>query len=123
MSRQAMARITPQATAPSEGEQRRHPRYSVQYALRYAAKVGGKTIRGAGMLVDVSMEGCGIQGSCPVKQGDRLIIELQIPKSKVVLRLEGVTVMWASGSRFGVKSEECSKLVSQLDLVPPASRP
>lgn len=123
MSRQTAARIIPPGAAPAESEQRRHPRYAVQYGLRYEAKAAGKTIRGAGMLVDVSMEGCGIQGSCPVKQGDRLTLEIQVSRSKIALRLDGVIVMWASGSRFGVKSEECCKLVSQLDLIPSVPRP
>lgn len=71
------------------------------------------------MLVDVSISGCGIQGSCPVKQGAALVVEIQVPKTKMALRLEGVRVMWASGSRFGVTSEECAKIVSQLELLPP----
>ena len=119
MTRHAAARA--EAPRPAQGtvDQRRHPRFSVQYRLRYSTRVGGKTIRGEGMLVDVSLSGCGIQGSCPVRQGDALVLEILIPKTKMALRLEGVRVMWASGSRFGVTSEECAMMVSQLELLPP----
>ncbi len=119
MPRQAVAQVEPVSTT---NEHRRHPRYTVQYQLRYSAKIGGKTVRGGGTLIDVSAEGCGIQGSCPVRQGDRLALEIQVPKNKVVLRLEGVTVMWASGSRFGVKSDECCKILAQLNLLPSHSQ-
>lgn len=119
MTERAAPRAEPSRSAQSAVDQRRHPRFAVQYRLRYSTKVNGKTIRGEGLLVDVSMSGCGIQGSCPVKQGAALVMEIQIPKTKMALRLEGVQVMWASGSRFGVASEECAKIVSQLELLPP----
>ncbi len=117
MARQAPARVPVVAEVANTNEQRRHTRYVVHYGLRYRLKVGGKAISGVGMLVDVSVEGCGIQGSCPVKQGDLVTIEIQLPNSKVALGLKDVPVMWASGSRFGVKSEECSKIVTQLGLI------
>ncbi|GKS60367.1 hypothetical protein YTPLAS18_38940 [Nitrospira sp.] len=119
MTQHAAARAEPPQQAKDPVDQRRHPRIAVQYRLRYSTKVSGKTIRGEGMLVDVSISGCGIQGSCPVKQGAALVVEIQVPKTKMALRLEGVRVMWASGSRFGVTSEECAKIVSQLELLPP----
>lgn len=118
MPKSAAARIKPDATVPASHDHRRHPRYTVQYQLRYSVKVSGKTVRGGGMLVDVSQEGCGIQGSVPVKQGDRLTLEINVGKNTLALRLEGVVVMWASGSRFGVKSDECCKILSQLNLLP-----
>ena len=118
MARQDAVRAPIPHSATGSAEQRRHPRYEVQYRLRYSATIGGKTIRGEGMLVDVSVSGCGIQGSCPVKQGDALVLEIQVPSTKTAHRLEGVRVMWASGSRFGVTSEECAKIVSQLELLP-----
>ena len=118
MTRHAVVRAEAPRPEPGTVEQRRHPRFSVQYRLRYSTTLGGKTIRGEGMVVDLSLSGCGIQGSCPVKAGDALILEIQIPKTKMTSRVEGVRVMWASGSRFGVMSEECAKIVSQLDLLP-----
>lgn len=117
MARQTAAHVQVGSEVASTNEQRRHTRYVVHYGLRYRLKVGGKTVSGVGMLVDISVEGCGIQGSCPVRQGDLVTIEIQVPSSKVALELKDVPVMWASGSRFGVKSEECGKFVSQLGLV------
>ncbi len=122
MARQAAARVQVVSEVANTNEQRRHTRYVVSYGLRYRLKVGGKTVSGAGMLVDISVEGCGIQGSCPVKQGDLITIDIQLPNNKMALRLKDVPVMWASGSRFGVKSEECSKVVSHLGLVQSAPR-
>ncbi|MFO0775219.1 MAG: PilZ domain-containing protein [Nitrospiraceae bacterium] len=119
MANQSAAQPEPVVPVASTCEHRRHPRYTVHYNLRYTAKVNGKTIRGGGTLIDVSVEGCGIQGSAAVKQGDRLALEISL--RKVTLLLKDVVVMWASGSRFGVKSVECSKLVLQLELLPPQS--
>jgi hypothetical protein len=119
MTRQAIGSTLNSLISHRPGEQRRHTRYPVQYRLCNKAKIKGKTVRGEGMLVDVSLEGCGIQGSCPVKQGECLSMEIHLPLSKVALRLTNVMIMWASGSRFGVKSVECSKIVPQLGLLPP----
>ncbi len=119
MTRPAAAQRSFPQDAQGPSQQRRHPRYTVLYRLRYSTKLGGKTVGGEGMLVDVSLSSCGIQGSRPVKPGDALTLEIQIPKSKVGVRLDGMRVMWASGFRFGVTSEECETIVSQLRLLPP----
>lgn len=118
MPKSAAARVPSAESVPAAHEHRRHPRYTVQYRLRYSANVDGEAVQGGGMLVDVSQEGCGIQGSVPVKQGDRLTLEITVGSSARAFRIEGVVVMWASGSRFGVKSDECWKILSQLDLLP-----
>ncbi|MGE3151420.1 MAG: PilZ domain-containing protein [Nitrospiraceae bacterium] len=118
MPRKATAQASQQNIISIGAEKRRNLRYPVQYRLRYTGKIGSRHVRGEGVLVDVSLEGCGIQGSCPVEQGHLLTLQIDLPQKNLVMTLEHAIVRWASGGRFGIESPECSRLAAQLGLVP-----
>lgn len=118
MPRRATAQTSQQNIIPTGAEKRRHLRYPVQYRLRYTGKIGSRYVRGEGVLVDVSLEGCGIQGSCPVEQGHELTLQIDLPLKKLAVTLNRAVVRWASGGRFGIESPECSRLAAQLGLLP-----
>lgn len=118
MPRKSTAQALHQDMTPVGEEKRRHLRYAVQYRLRYTGKIGSRYVRGEGVLVDVSLEGCGIQGSCPVERGQQLILQIDLPQKKLAMTLEHAIVRWASGGRFGIESPECSRLAAQLGLLP-----
>ena len=122
MPRKAMAQASQQDLISIGAEKRRHLRYPVQYRLRYTGKIGSRYVRGEGVLVDVSLEGCGIQGSCPVERGHQLTLQLDLPQEKLAMTLERAIVRWASGGRYGIESPECSRLAAQLGLLPMVSR-
>jgi hypothetical protein len=118
MPRKSMAHALQQDSIPTGAEKRRHLRYPVEYRLRYTGKIGSRDVCGEGVLVDVSLEGCGIQGSCPVERGDQLNLQIDLPQKKLAMTMEYAIVRWASGGRFGIESPECSRLAAQLGLLP-----
>ena len=121
MPRKATVQAAQENIIPPGAEKRRHLRFPVQYRLRYAGKIGSRYVRGEGVLVDVSLEGCGIQGSCPVEQGHELTLQIDLPQRKLAMTLNRAVVRWASGGRFGIESPECSRLAAQLELLPVVS--
>jgi hypothetical protein len=99
MPRKITAQAAKQDIVPVGAEKRRHLRYPVRYRLLYTGVIGDRHVRGEGVLVDVSLEGCGIQGSCSVERGHRLTVQIDIPQKKLTMTLEHAIVRWASGGR------------------------
>ena len=58
---------------------------------------------GEGWVIDLSMRGCLVEGSVPVKAGDRLQLRLCLPDSHPSICVSVAVVQWAQGRRFGVE--------------------
>jgi len=88
----------------AQGELRCSPRVPVLCRLTYSGVSEGTLIVGEGGVVDLSQEGCGIQGNRSVRTGMLLTLCMYFIDSERPIILEEVRVVWVEGERFGVQS-------------------
>lgn len=83
-------------------------RTSVSFGLMYSGLNEDDVLLGDGTVVDLSETGVGIRGNRHVTVGMELTLFLYLPdESDPLFILEG-TVVWSSGSQFGVVLNELS---------------
>ena len=87
---------------------RKHARVVVQRRVEYRYAQG----QGDGMLMNLSLHGCGINGVPSFSCGTRLRLRLWLPDQTLPVTVEQAVVRWVKADQFGV---------SFLD-VPPETR-
>ena len=63
----------------------------------------GINVQGEGVIRDISLRGCQIEGTVIVKPGTKLTLVLALPDSPTVV--DRTVVVWSDGRRFGVWHE------------------
>jgi hypothetical protein len=63
----------------------------------------GINVQGEGVIRDISLLGCQIDGSVSVRPGTRLSLVLALPNSPVVV--DRTVVVWSDSNRFGLRHE------------------
>ena len=86
-----------------QAELRRSPRVPVHCRLTYSGVSEGTIIVGEGAAVDLSQEGCAIQGNQSVKIGMLSTLSLDFFDSERPIIIEKVRVVWVKGERFGTE--------------------
>lgn len=84
-------------------ERRGNPRLPVSFKLMYSAITRGDVLIGDGTVVDLSKDGLGIRGNCPVRAGLELTMFLYLPDGNDPLFVLEANVAWTSGNLFGVE--------------------
>jgi hypothetical protein len=87
--------------SPKGREVRRSERAPVECQLYYA----GIGIQGQGTLSNLSIEGCQVQGTIPVKKGTKLTIIILHPETQHPIIVDKTRVAWSKGRRFGLSHE------------------
>jgi len=77
---------------------RKHPRVVVQRRVEYRHTQG----QGEGMLMNLSLHGCGVKGAPPFSCGTRLRLRLWLPDQAHPVAVEQAVVRWVKDDRFGV---------------------
>lgn len=90
-------------------ERRRIGRTCVSLSLMYSGINGEDVLIGDGSVVDLSEDGLGIRGNCPVNAGMELTLFLYLPNDEEPLFVSEATVAWTAGSLFGVEFKEVSR--------------
>jgi hypothetical protein len=75
----------------------------------YSGINGEDVLIGDGSVVDLSEDGLGIRGNCPVNAGMELTLFLYLPNDEEPLFVSEATVAWTAGSLFGVEFKEVSR--------------
>jgi hypothetical protein len=80
----------------------------------------GVDVQGEGIIQDISLEGCRIEGNVPVRSGTKLSLVLAIPSLHSPTVIDRTLVVWSNSSRFGLRHElllpsERAQLVRFLD--------
>ena len=65
----------------------------------------GVDVQGEGIIQDISLEGCRIEGNVAVKPGTKLSLVLALPSSYSPTVVDRTLVVWSNGSRFGLRHE------------------
>ena len=77
---------------------RKHARVAVQRSVEYRHAQG----QGDGMLMNLSLHGCGINGAPPFSGGTRLRLRLWLPDQALPVTVEQAIVRWVKDDSFGV---------------------
>ena len=91
----------PIVQSPKGRQVRRSKRPPVECRLYYA----GIGIQGQGTLSNLSIEGCHVQGTIPVKKGTKLTIIILHPETSHPIIVDKARVAWSKGRRFGLSHE------------------
>jgi hypothetical protein len=94
--------------------QRQAPRTVLNCQVYYS----GINVQGEGVVRNVSLRGCQIEGSLSVRPGTKLSLVLVLPHSPVVV--DRAAVVWSDDNRFGLQHElllptERTRLETLLD--------
>jgi hypothetical protein len=84
-------------------EQRKEPRISGRFKVRYSGTHAEKIIMGHAMVVDLSRHGFGLRGGRGIKAGMELALFLELPDTDDRLCIPQAFVSWTKGHRFGVE--------------------
>ncbi len=104
-------------------ERRRSPRFPVEFTLDFIAHLD---TMGVGIVSNLSMEGCALEGNLIVHEGWNLELHLLLPDLASPLKVELAAVRWSQGRRFGVEflrmgdeeQERLRRFVSTLETTP-----
>lgn len=80
-------------------EQRKHPRYLVEYAGSFS----GEGISANGMIVDLSWAGCRARIKSTVKKGECLGVLIDVPRYETPLHVDLAIVRWAQNQELGME--------------------
>jgi PilZ domain-containing protein len=97
-------RVQP-ASRTAELDRRNTHRVALKAGVTYVVEGGGgdRSSGANGQLIELSREGCRIEGSHPVVAGDSLTLSIKFSDGHPALSLSGVKVCWIEGYKFGVK--------------------
>jgi hypothetical protein len=84
-------------------EQIREARFSERIALQCSLVFANGRQVGEGRVLDMSVPGCLVESSVPVKVGDYLQLRLCLPDYQPSLFVSLAAVRWAQGLRFGLE--------------------
>lgn len=65
----------------------------------------GINVQGEGVLRNLSLGGCQIDGSVAVSPGTKLSLLLALPNPSSPVVVDRTLVVWSSGNRFGLRHE------------------
>ncbi len=94
--------------SPHSIERRKRRRTCASFSLMYSGINGDDVLIGDGSAVDLSEDGLGIRGNCPVNVGMELTLFLYLLDDEEPLFVSEATVAWTAGSLFGVVVKEVS---------------
>ena len=89
--------------ATSLEEQRKEPRISGRFKVRYSGADADRIIMGHAMVVDLSRHGFGLRGGRDLKAGMELALFLELLDTNDKLCIPQAFVSWTKGHRFGVE--------------------
>lgn len=87
-------------------ERRRMRRTCASFGLMYSGINGDDVLIGDGSAIDLSEDGLGIRGNCPVTIGMELTLFLYLQNDEEPLFVSEATVAWTAGPLFGVELKE-----------------
>ncbi len=85
---------------PSTMEQRQHPRFPVRFHSSFSS---GNLVSGDGLVVDLSLQGCGILSSIDVLPGTILELRMYLSGNEGPLAIGEAVVRWCRDSRVGLE--------------------
>ena len=80
-------------------EQRKHYRAHVEYAASFS----GPSLRGQGIILNLSVIGCRARCSFVVNKNDGLALLIDVPRYERPLYISHAVVRWAGDLEFGVE--------------------
>ena len=78
---------------------RKHRRYRVEYC----GSVSGDRIRAAGLIVDLSPNGCRARSDTPSSVGESVKVLIDVPRYETPLQVTRAVVRWSKGQEFGIE--------------------
>ena len=87
-------------------ERRKHPRIQVQWLISFFVSrisLKGGRISGAGIVRNLSMEGCRVGSDTRVYPGVQMELRLYLPEDVVPVDVDRAEVRWAKGLVFGLE--------------------
>lgn len=88
-------------------EQRRNPRFHVQFRSSFSSIT---LVGGQGILVDLSVRGCCIESPTEVQPGTSLEIRISVIGQEHPICIQGALVRWSRDGQFGLEFEVISPL-------------
>lgn len=80
-------------------EQRKHYRAHVEYAASFS----GPSLRGQGIILNLSVVGCRARSSFVVNKNDALGVLINVPRFQHPLYISHAIVRWSHEQEFGVE--------------------
>jgi len=65
----------------------------------------GINVQGRGVIRNLSLEGCQIEGGVAVKPATKLTLVLTLPNGYAPVVVDRTIVVWSDGNRFGLRHE------------------
>lgn len=104
-------------------DQRQHPRFPVRFHSSFSSV---NLVTGDGIVVDLSLRGCGILSSIDVLPGTTLELRVYTSSSEGPLAIEQAVVRWCRDGRVGLEFlalqpgewARLQKVVEELDRQP-----
>ena len=78
---------------------RKHERIPVDYAGSFV----GESLRGRGVILDLSIAGCRVSSSSVVATGDMLGVLIELPGHEQSLYITRTVVRWRTATEFGME--------------------
>ena len=85
---------------PPTMEQRQHPRFPVRFHSSFSSV---NLVSGDGLVVDLSLQGCGILSSVDVLPGTMLELRMYLSSNEGPLAIGEAVVRWCRDSRVGLE--------------------
>ncbi|MBI4001289.1 MAG: PilZ domain-containing protein [Nitrospira defluvii] len=81
-------------------DQRQHPRFPVRFHSSFSSV---NLVAGDGIVVDLSLRGCGILSSIDILPGTTLELRIYTPSSEGPLTVGQAVVRWCRSARVGLE--------------------
>ncbi len=78
-------------------------RSSTRAAVTYPVRLSSDSIRGEGMVVNLSIPGCAIETDLPIQPGEYLELQVMAPDQARPLAVELAKVRWATRQKVGIE--------------------
>lgn len=89
---------------PSYNPQREYHRVRVRYAASFVpSRVETQDIRGTGIMVNLSIRGCGIESEVPLHRGTSVLLKFEVGERGQWVEVERAAVRFTEGQRAGLE--------------------
>lgn len=78
---------------------RKHARYSVEYCASFS----GERLRAAGVILDLSSNGCRARSAVESTIGESIGVLIDVPRYTAPLHVTRAIVRWSRGEEFGME--------------------
>ena len=81
-------------------DNRKHTRFPVQFRSSFSSV---NMVSGSGMLGDLSIQGCRISSTTPVKTGTEMTLRIEISHEEPPIQISHAVARWSRAGKFGLE--------------------